>query len=200
MPDRPVPEPEDSALPDAFAPELAGIPDEELMSRVAEDDEAAFRELVARWQTPLLNFLFRSCRDFGEAEELAQTTFVRIYRAAPGYAPTARFSTYLFHIARRLLINAHEKSRRRPSEATDPANLRAIDPGQSERTVQELEEIFQGALGAMPENHRTAILLLKQQQLSYAEIATIMQATESAVKTWIFRARQTLQQALRRPV
>ncbi|MFW6353980.1 MAG: RNA polymerase sigma factor, partial [Verrucomicrobiota bacterium] len=83
-----------------------------------------------------------------------------------------------------------------PATPTAPEELHAIDGSATDRRLAELEEIFRVALPNLPENQRTAILLLKQQQLSYAEIATIMRASESAVKTWIFRARQTLKQSL----
>ncbi len=170
------------------------------MHRIAGGDEASLRELIERWKTPLLNFFYRSTNNYATAEDLTQIVFVRLYRAAPRYTARAKFSTYLFHIARRLLINEYQKNRRKPADAVDPAEMHAIDDDSSARTVAELEEIFAHAVGRLPENQRTAILLLKQQQLSYTEIAAVMNATESAVKTWIFRARQTLQQALRSEV
>ena len=79
----------------------------------------------------------------------------------------------------------------------DPTELHAITSGQDHQRLTELEEAFEQALKKLPENHRTAILLLKQQELSYQEIANIMEASESAVKTWIFRARQFLKQELK---
>jgi RNA polymerase sigma-70 factor (ECF subfamily) len=179
---------------------LSEIADELLMLRVGRGDEASLRVLIERWQTPLLNFFYRSVNDHGLAEDLAQRVFVRIYRAAERYKTSAKFSTYLFHIARRLLINEFHKSKRRPSVATDPFELHAVDPGNTEREIAELEEIFRSGLEDLPENQRTAILLLKQQQLSYAEIAEIMHSSESAVKTWIFRARQHLKQVLQNTV
>ncbi|MFP4540335.1 MAG: RNA polymerase sigma factor [Opitutales bacterium] len=178
------------------SPPSAPLADEALMLQLAEGDEAALRELIRRWQTALLNFFYRSVNDHALAEELTQTVFIRLYRAAPRYRATAKFSTYLFHIARRLLINAVQKAARRPATPTAPEELHAIDGSATDRRLAELEEIFRVALPNLPENQRTAILLLKQQQLSYAEIATIMRASESAVKTWIFRARQTLKQSL----
>lgn len=182
--------------PTAPASDLSEVPDELLMARLGQGREDALRELMTRWETPLLNFFYRSLNDFGQAEDLTQVVFVRLFRAAPRYQARAKFSTFLFHIARRLLINEFHKSSRRPATATDPSELHAVDPGETERNLRELEEIFEHALGTLPENQRSAILLLKQQQLSYAEIAAILDATESAVKTWIFRARQTLKQAL----
>jgi len=173
------------------------IEDIELMQRLAQGDETALRLLIDRWKSPLINFFYRSLRSHESAEDLAQVVFVRIYRAAPKYQPTAKFSTYLFHIARRLLINEFRRQQRKPLEAVDPADLVAVDSEDPGRQVREIEEAFEIALEGLPENQRTAILLLKQQQLSYQEIAAIMDASESAVKTWIFRARQFLKQALK---
>lgn len=167
------------------------------MRRIADGDERALGQLVERWKTPLINFFFRSLRSYESAEDLAQVVFVRIYRAAPKYQPTAKFSTYLFHIARRLLINEFRRQQRKPLDSVDPNELRAVDTASSGREVREIEEAFELALEGLPENQRTAILLLKQQQLSYQEIADIMDASESAVKTWIFRARQFLKQELK---
>ncbi|MCD8481208.1 MAG: RNA polymerase sigma factor [Verrucomicrobia bacterium] len=131
------------------------------------------------------------------AEDLAQLVFIRIYRAAPKYQPTAKFSTYLFHIARRLLINEYRRQQRKPLEPVDPSEIQIATSDQSLRDRKEIEEAFHLALEELPENQRTAILLLQQQELSYLEIAEIMNASESAVKTWIFRARQFLKQALK---
>lgn len=183
-----------SSSPDFGPEEQADIA---LMERIAAGDEAALAALIDRWKTPLVNFFYRSLRSYESAEDLAQIVFVRIYRAAPKYQPTAKFSTYLFHIARRLLINEFRRQQRKPLEPTDPSELRAVDENQSERDVREIEEAFELAISDLPENQRTAILLLKQQQLSYQEIAEIMDSSESAVKTWIFRARQFLKQALK---
>ncbi len=171
--------------------------DIELMQQLAKGDEAALRQLIDRWKTPLINFFHRSLNSYETAEDLAQIVFVRIYRAAPNYQPTAKFSTYLFHIARRLLINEYRRQQRKPLEATDPTELVAVYSPDSHRDTREIEEAFEAALAGLPENQRTAIVLLKQQQLSYQEIADIMDASESAVKTWIFRARQFLKQALK---
>jgi RNA polymerase sigma-70 factor (ECF subfamily) len=182
------------------APEMTDpqstLEDEELMLRVGRGEEKSLALLIERWQTPMLNFFYRSTQDYGRAEDLTQTVFIRLFRAAERYQPTAKFSTYIFHIARRLLINDYEKSKRRPADATDPHGLHAVDAGDTERKLNELEEIFQNGLKDLPENQRTAILLLKQQELSYAEIAAVMSSSESAVKTWIFRARQHLKQVL----
>lgn len=178
---------------------ISTFPDEdvELMLRVGKGDQQALRELIDKWKSPLINFFYRSLQSTELAEDLAQLVFIRIYRAAPKYQPTAKFSTYLFHIARRLLINEYRRQQRKPLDAVDPADLHIATSDQPMRDKKEIEEAFHLVLQELPENQRTAILLLQQQELSYLEIAEIMNASESAVKTWIFRARQFLKQALK---
>jgi len=170
--------------------------DAALMRRVAQGDQQALRELVEHWQGPLINFFYRSLRSIESSEDLAQQVFIRVYRAADRYQPTAKFSTYLFHIARRVLINEFRRQSRKPLDFVDPTDLQASMPGREKLRVMELEEAFALALENLPEDQRTAILLLKQQQLSYAEIATAMDASESAVKSWIHRARLKLKAEL----
>jgi len=172
-------------------------PSVQWMLQLRHGREEAFDKLVDRWQTPLINFFYRSLPSYEQAEDLTQMVFIRLYRAAPKYEPKARFSTYLFQIARRLLINEYRRSQRKPLDAWDPADLQGFGSTGSGREFAELEEAFAQVITRLPEKQRTAILLLKQQELSYQEIAGIMDATESAVKTWIFRARQFLKQELR---
>ncbi|WP_309397205.1 RNA polymerase sigma factor [Cerasicoccus maritimus] len=170
--------------------------DAERMLRVAQGDQQALREIIEHWQGPLINFFYRSLRSVEASEDLAQTVFIRIYRAADRYQPTAKFSTYLFHIARRILINEYRRQSRKPLDAVDPAELHASTPGTDKIRMMELEEAFAQAVENLPENQRSAILLLKQQQLSYEEIAKALDASESAVKSWIHRARQKLKEEL----
>lgn len=179
--------------PSAFADD----PDVALMERVATGDEAALTEIIERWKNPLINFFYRSLHAYPQSEDLTQMVFIRLYRAAPRYKPQARFSTFLFHIARRLLINEYRRQQRKPLEATDPADLQASTGGREELNTLEIEEAFRHALEGLPENHRTAILFFKQQEMSYQEIAEAMEASESAVKTWIFRARQHIKTQLK---
>ncbi len=168
------------------------------MLRVKDGEEEALAELIDRWQNPLINFFYRSLSSRADAEDLAQTVFIKLYGAASRYEPKARFSTYLFHIARRVLLNEFRRRGRKPVHLFAPEDLPSASTTDPEIKMFELEEIFQRGLLQMPENHRTAILLLHQQQLSYAEIASIMNASESLVKTWIFRARQLLREELRK--
>ncbi len=171
--------------------------DESLMQRVGVGDDAALAELIDRWKNPLVNFFYRSLQSLEQSEDLAQMVYIRLHRAAPKYKVTAKFSTFLFHIARRLLINEFRRRQRKPLETVDPAQLAMRESTSGDFHLMEIEEAFGLAIGSLPENQRTAILLLKQQELSYKEIAETMESTESAVKTWIFRARKHLKHSLR---
>lgn len=170
--------------------------DVEAMRRLAGGDQRALRELVTRWQNPLINFFYRSLQSYETAEDLTQTTFVRLYRAAGRYRPQAKFSTYLFQIARRLLINEYRRRSRKPLDTVDPVELGGSVSGRAPLKQMELEEAFSVALQSLPENQQTALLLLKQQELSYEEIAEAMGASVSSVKTWIHRARTRLRELL----
>lgn len=164
------------------------------MLAVGKGNDDALSDLIDRWQGPLVNFFYRSINSVEQAQDLAQMTFIRLYRSAPGYKPVARFSTYLFHIARRLLINEYRRRQRKPADPCDPTDLQDVADETCRDTtdMRELEEAFQAALEKLSEDQRTAILLLKQQELSYEEIGKIMGQPLSAVKTHIFRARQKL--------
>jgi len=173
--------------------------DAQLMYRVAAGDEGALTLLIEKWKNPLVNFFYRSLHSQAEAEDLAQLVFIKIYRAAERYEARAKFSTFLFHIARRVLLNEFRRQKRKPMAYEDPHDLRndAVSDPEVERRRRELEEAFQAAIVQVPEKHRTALLLYKQQQLSYQEIAESMDASENAVKTWIFRARTQLKELLK---
>jgi len=172
--------------------------DAQLMYRVAAGDESALTSLIDKWKNPLVNFFYRSIHSQAEAEDLTQTVFIKLYRAAERYEARAKFSTFLFHIARRVLLNEYRRQKRKPMHYEDPHDLRndAVSDPEQERRQRELEEAFQQAITQLPEKHRTALLLFKQQQLSYQQIAETMKASENAVKTWIFRARTQLKELL----
>lgn len=167
-----------------------------LMLDVAKGNEHSFRILVEKWKNALLNFFYRSTSNTSTAEDLAQLTFINIYRARENYKAKAKFSTYLFQVARNVLINEYRKSSRQPQSVELTTQTDFASDKNSEMEASELEEIFELTIANMPENQRTAILLLKQQGLTYDEIASAMNASVGAVKTWIFRARTTLRNAL----
>ncbi len=183
----------------ASGAESRGFPgdgDSMLMLEAAQGSEHAFRMIVEKWKNPLVNFFYRSTRNLATSEDLAQQAFINLYRARNSYEARAKLSTYLFQIARNVLINECRQSARRPQGVEINPELDAPASPDSGLEIAEIEEIFSRAVASLPENQRTAILLLKQQELSYEEIASAMDATVGAVKTWIHRARASLRAAL----
>jgi len=167
-----------------------------LMQKIASGDMTAARMLVLKWQKPLINFFYRSLNNVHSAEDLAQQTFVNLLRNAEKYTPGTNFPAYLFRIAHNLLISDFRKRSRRNAEPTDPAELHAVADNVDSVGQNELKKSFAIAVEKLPENHRTAILLFCQQELSYTEIAETMNTSVSNVKTWVHRARQTLRNSL----
>ena len=165
-----------------------------LMERIASDDQSAMEELIGLWKMPIFRFFLRSLNHHEDAEDLTQRVFIRIYRSSERYLPQAKFSTWIFTIARNLLIDEIKKRKRRPQVVFDEHIEKAGD-GEGGRS-EELTEILMKHLDTIPENHRTALLLRVQRELSYREIAEVMQTTEASVKTWIHRARLDLRKSL----
>jgi RNA polymerase sigma-70 factor (ECF subfamily) len=165
-----------------------------LMKRISKDDQLAMEELIGLWKLPLFRYFLRSLNHHQDAEDLTQRVFIRVYRSSARYAPKAKFSTWIFTIARNLLIDEIKKRQRRPKIVSDELieNKKSMDSG----GLEEWNEILLRRLDAIPENHKTALLLRVQRELSYKEIAKVMKTTESSVKTWIHRARLDLKSSL----
>jgi RNA polymerase sigma-70 factor (ECF subfamily) len=182
-------------------PEVASSSIEDIDSRcmraIAQGDRNAFADLVERWQTRLINFFYRSTSNSADAEDLAQETFIELYRVAPRYQPQGTFNAFLFTLARRRLIDNYRKKSRRPLDYIDPTDFVMQQQADASNPSREIEEAFHRALAALPENQRTAILMVQQQGLSYEEIAQALDASLSAVKTWIHRARTHLRETLK---
>ncbi len=184
-------------------------PDAALMLRVKRGDRAAFTELVEKYKQPVMNFVCRSLRDETEAEDLAQNVFLQVYKSRARYERTAKFSTWLFTIARNLCLNEIRRRTRHPAESLEETHVESDDlpPRQYEdkqvflptETVlhSELARKIEEALAALPENQRTAILLCRQDELSYEEIAQVLGCSLSATKSLIHRGRETLKEKLK---
>lgn len=196
--------------PDALARQLqAKDPDVRLMLQVRDDVQGAFETLVERYQHRLLGVMAHLVGDPTDAEDLTQEVFLRIYRARKGYRPKARFSTWLFAIANNLALNhARGKGRRpvAPGEASGSQSQPALPavertegregtPSAQARKV-ELSEVVRQALNALGEDQKLAVLLNKFEEMSYAEIADVMNRSEPAVKSLLARARGTLREQL----
>ena len=184
-------------------------PDAALMLRVKEGDTAAFTTLVEKYKQPVMNLAYRSLRDLTEAEDLAQNVFVQVFKSAGRYEITAKFSTWLFTIARNLCLNEIRRRSRHPAESLD-----ATHPDQEEQPKHQIEDVknvsppetlLQGELAKkveeaiqdLPENQRTALLLCRQDELSYEEIAKVLGCSVSATKSLIHRGRETLKERLK---
>jgi RNA polymerase sigma-70 factor (ECF subfamily) len=184
-------------------------PDAALMLRVKRGDREAFAALVGKYRQPVMNFVHRTLRDETEAEDVAQNVFLQVYKSAPRYVITARFSTWLFTIARNLCLNEIRRRSRHPAEsleATQPESedqpLRQFEDKQTFSPPEtllhgELEEKIAQAVADLPENQRTALLLCRQDELSYEEIAEVLDCSLSATKSLIHRGRETLKQKLK---
>lgn len=171
--------------------------DSACLRALAAGDLAAFDQIVERWQTRLINFFYRSTGNRADAEDLAQETFIELHRAAARYQYRCSFSAYLFTLARRRLIDGYRKKARRPLEFVDPGEYFMQSQPEAVDHSREIEEAFHRALAALPDNQRNAILLLQQQGLAYEEIAQSLDASVSAVKSWIHRARTHLREELK---
>jgi len=192
------PEPIPAPPMPATSPQPAPLEDIDslCLRAIANGDREAFANLVERWQNRLINFFYRSTGNRADAEDLAQETFIELYRVADRYESRGNFSAFIFPIGRRRLIDSFRKRSRRPLEYHDPTDTTMQLQPEANDTTREIEEAFHQALAALPEKQRLAILLLQQQGLSYEEIAATLQASTSAVKTWIHRARTHLRQEL----
>ena len=182
--------------------------DQERMLRVRAGDREAFNVLAEKYRTPVVHFLYRMVRESALAEELAQEVFLRVYRARKSYKPRAKFSTWLFRIATNVALNALRDGRMRraresslegETEDAGPA-MQVADPGGNveQRMLEaERQEQIRGAVEALPEKQRLAVLLHKYQEMDYNEIADILDCSESALKSLLFRAYETLRVRLR---
>jgi RNA polymerase sigma-70 factor (ECF subfamily) len=180
-----------------------------LMLRVKRGDRAAFATLAGKYKQPLFNFVFRTLRDETETEDVAQNTFLQVWKSRARYERTAKFSTWLFTIARNLCLNEIRRRSRHPAESLEETHADHED--QPSRQYEdkkiflptdqalhgELAEKIEAALAGLPENQRTAILLCRQDELSYEEIAEILGCSLSATKSLIHRGRETLKEKLK---
>lgn len=171
--------------------------DSACMRQTAEGDTSAFKNIVDRWQTRLINFFYRTVGNRADAEDLCQETFVHLHRAASRYEARDSFSAYLFTLARRRLIDFQRRRIRRPLDFIDPTDWPMQQQVAPDDESGAIEKAFHLALQALPPKQSHAILLLQQQNLSYEEIAQTMQISTASVKTNIHRARTHLRQSLK---
>jgi RNA polymerase sigma-70 factor (ECF subfamily) len=184
-------------------------PDADLMLRVKQGDRDAFEAIVEKYKQPVMNLVYRSLSDATEAEDLAQHVFLQVYKSAHRYEVSAKFSTWLFTIARNLCLNEIRRRSRHPADSLDASFSENDDQParqyEDNKTFAppdallqgELEEKIEEALRDLPENQRTAIQLCRNEELSYDDIAETLKCSVSAVKSLIHRGRETLKQKLK---
>ena len=181
-------------------------PEHRWMEAVAAGDEAAFEQLIARHGSVVLNTIRRFVGDTGRAEELTQEVFLRVWRAAPRYEPTAAFRTWLFTIVRRLCWNELRRAGREVSiddelgegpSGGGIARLTSEEPLPEDRLLlAERATAVRAAIQDLPPAQRMAVICRRYEELSYEEIAEALGTTVSAVKSLLVRARRALAKRL----
>lgn len=177
--------------------------DAQLMLRVKEGDDASFAELLERYRAPVIHFVYRMVQNQPMAEELAQDVFLRVYKARKNYEPSAKFTTWLFRIATHIALNAIRDSRaERAIASLDDQDAQLSEVQDRKATIeQELVEDARNmdirrAVQALPAKQRVAVLMHKYHEMDYAQIAEVLGCSESAVKSLLFRAYETLRRKL----
>ena len=183
--------------------------DAAIMLRVAAGDEAAFNYLVERYHRPMIHFMFRMVRNQAVAEELAQEVFLRVYRSRESYRAEAKFTTWLYRIATNLAVNHARDTRHERAaqtiylDAPDEESGTTPDVADDEPSVEErlLRDERMAAIRthvmALPERQRMAVLMHKYQGMDYKQIGEVLKLSESATKSLLFRAYQTLRDKLK---
>jgi len=205
---RPDSRPEGSRLENG-AGGLDAASDAAVMLRVAAGDEASFNYLVQKYHRAMIHFLFRMVRNQAVAEELAQEVFLRVYRSRESYRAEAKFTTWLYRIATNLAVNnardtRHERAAQTlyldaPDEETGTTPDVADDEPSVEQHLMRDQRMaaIRGHVMALPERQRMAVVMHKYQGMDYRQIGDVLKLSESATKSLLFRAYQTLRDKLK---
>ncbi len=179
--------------------------DAELMLQVREGDGPSFGLLLEKHRSPVIHFLFRMVQDHSVAEELAQEVFLRVFRSRASYVPTAKFTTWLFRIATHLALNwLRDGKKERGQERLDEQhpNSQALQVPDRKPNVEQsmvyatrLAEV-RSTIALLPDKQRAAVLMHKYEEMEYSQIAKVLDCSESAVKSLLFRAYETLRARL----
>jgi len=190
------------------AAEEAAAQDFRWMERIKHGDTEALQELIEVHQHRIIGTVAKMLGDESDAEDIAQQVFIRVWRSAPRYQPSAKFTTWLYKITRNLVFNELRRRKRHPAQSLDAV------PGDDERPLQaadvsskppditlldeEMQAAIQQAIDELPETQRMAIILRRYDDVSYEEIGEILDLSVPAVKSVIFRARTELREKLKR--
>lgn len=188
---------------------LAQLTDAEIMQRAGAGDETCFDYLIAKYRRPIISFMYRMVRNQAVAEELAQEVFLRVYRARASYRAEARFTTWLYRIAANMAINHARDTKQERSVSSvylDQADQETgITPDVADSRPSAEQDLLRDERSrrirehvmALPERQRMAVLMHKYQGLDYKEIGAVLKLSESATKSLLFRAYQTLRERLK---
>jgi RNA polymerase sigma-70 factor, ECF subfamily len=183
--------------------------DVDVMLRVKMGDESAFAYLIQKYRRPMVGFMFRLCHNPSTAEELAQEVFLRVYRSRTSYEPSAKFTTWLYRIATNLAVNHARDTRHERPENTvrldEPDQETGTTPDLADESLSAEEQILKrerlaairSKVNALPERQRMAVIMHKYQQMDYRQIADVLKLSESATKSLLFRAYETLREQLK---
>ena len=188
---------------------LAGMDDAAVMLELRAGNMAAFDLLLGKYRKPIIHFMFRMVHNQAVAEELAQEVFLRVYRSRETYRAEAKFSTWLYRIATNLGVNHARDTRHERSAATvylDQADeetgttpdVADLTPGVESRLLRdERMQAIRDFVMALPDRQRNAVLMHKYEGLDYRQIGEVLKLSESATKSLLFRAYQTLRDKLK---
>jgi RNA polymerase sigma-70 factor (ECF subfamily) len=196
----------------SLQPAMAGaqsFTDAEVMLRVKAGDESAFDFLVQKYRRPLVSFMYRMARNTAAAEDLAQEVFLRVYRSRQTYEASAKFTTWLYRIATNLAVNHARDTRNKRPEVTvsldEPDEETGTTMDVADATISAEENLvrrerlaaIRSKVEALPERQRLAVIMHKYQQMDYKQIADVLKLSESATKSLLFRAYETLRDQLK---
>ncbi len=183
--------------------------DAQVMLRVKAGDQSSFDYLVQKYRRPMISFMYRMARNTAAAEDLAQEVFLRVYRSRASYEASAKFTTWLYRIATNLAVNHARDTRHERPEVTVSLDEPAEESGTTlelpdgqltaEQNLVRRERLMaiRSKVEALPEQQRLAVIMHKYQQMDYKQIAEVLKKSESATKSLLFRAYETLREQLK---
>ena len=193
--------------------EAGGVPsvmtDADVMLRVKAGDESAFSYLVQKYRRAMVHFMYRMAHSPAVAEDLAQEVFLRVYRSRESYEASAKFTTWLYRIATNLAVNhirdtRHERQGNMASlDEPDTETGQTLDVADSKPTTEEIiiqrerMAAIRSKVESLPERQKLAVLMHKYQQMDYKQIAEVLKLSESATKSLLFRAYESLREQLK---
>jgi len=200
----------EKVITDAPSSNPGGPSDEVLMEQLAQGSHEAFDKLLSRYEAAVITFCYAFMRNREAAEDLAQETFMRVFRNARRYQPVAKFTTWLYRIAANLCINELKKGKLRHSLSLDEAagpdpdgtkiieRIAADDKSPlNDAEYHEAQSLIGKAIDHLPDDQRTTLIMVEYHHMQYQEIAEVLEVSVSAIKMRVKRARETLRETLK---